>query len=103
MRQRNEDITPLVDQGFEILVDGKRVRVSEGETVLSAMLAVGLRQIMKNDHSVTSGAYCGMGICHCCHVTIDGKYKCRACKTVVKAGMNVKTQDNRFENIGIPS
>jgi hydrogen cyanide synthase HcnA len=103
MQQRNEDITPLVDSGFEIFVDEKRVNVSEGETVLSAMFAVGIRMIMKNDHEVTSGAYCGMGVCHCCHVTIDGKYKQRACKTQVKEGMQVKTRDNRFENIGIKS
>ena len=56
---------------------------------------------MKNDHNQISGAYCGMGICHCCHVKVDNKYKQRACQTLVKPEMEIQTLANRFSEEGI--
>ncbi len=101
MQQRNGDITPLTGRSFEILINEEPVKVVEGETILSAMFSMGIRNIMSNDHRVACGAYCGMGVCHCCHVKVDGKYKQRACKTVVKQGMEVVTKANRFQDVGI--
>lgn len=101
MLSRHADITPLVGKTYTIEVDGAQVEAAEGETVLSAVMAIGKKQVMCNDHTETCGAYCGMGICHCCHVTVDGKYKQRACRTLVQDGMQIKTQSNRFKDVGI--
>ena len=63
---RSQDITHCVDQPFVIFVDGQPIKAIEGESILSALLASDIRQLMQNDYGKHSGAYCGMGVCHCC-------------------------------------
>ncbi len=91
---RSQDITGAVKQPFTINVDEVPIPAFEGESVLSALLASNIRQVMRNDFGVVSGAYCGMGVCHCCSVYIDGKHKQRACQTIVRPGMQIQTQRN---------
>ena len=92
--KRNQDITKVLDKPFTINVDGKTIPAVEGESVLSALLASNIRQLMKNDYGAESGAYCGMGVCHCCLLHIDGRHKQRACQTIVKPDMKVETSRN---------
>ncbi|GHB45954.1 hypothetical protein GCM10007094_39070 [Pseudovibrio japonicus] len=92
--KREQDITKTVDRPFTINVDGVPLPALEGESVLSALLASDIRQLMKSDYGSLSGAYCGMGVCHCCLLHIDGKHKQRACQTIVKPGMRIQTQRN---------
>lgn len=94
LKIRKQDITSAVDKPFSIRVDGRAIEAIEGESVLSALLAANIRQLMKNDYGTESGAYCGMGVCHCCLLHIDGKHKQRACQTVVKPDMNISTGHN---------
>ena len=63
--------------------------------MLSVLNAVGVRQLSPNDHGEMKGAYCGMGVCYCCLVKIDGRHKRRACQTLVQPGMSVETGTNR--------
>jgi len=93
---RKFDIEPLSDPNLTIYVNGQPVSAAIGETVLTVIQAVGIRQVTRNDHDQISGAYCGMGICQCCLVKIDGRHKRRACQTVVRDGMTVQTQVNRI-------
>ncbi|XLM21837.1 cyanide-forming glycine dehydrogenase subunit HcnA, partial [Chromobacterium piscinae] len=72
-----------------------------GETVLSVLNAVGLRRLSRNDNQQIAGSYCGMGVCHCCQVRIDGRHKRRACQTVVRPGMKVETASNRLNTEGL--
>ena len=99
--QRSRDITPLEDESFDIFVDGEAINAVPGETVLGVMMAAGKRQLMQNDHQKVCGAYCGMGVCHCCHVKINNRYKQRACQTPVEAGMKITTNCNRIQEIGV--
>ncbi|PWB32263.1 (2Fe-2S)-binding protein [Pseudomonas sp. SDI] len=92
---RSLDIQPLQGADMTILLDGKAVAAAAGETVLSVLHAVGQRQIGRNDHGQVSGAFCGMGVCQCCLVAINGRPKRRACQTVVQPGMQVDTLVNR--------
>ncbi|HEK0904000.1 TPA: cyanide-forming glycine dehydrogenase subunit HcnA, partial [Pseudomonas aeruginosa] len=78
-------------------LNGQPVAAAAGETVLNVLNAVGLRRLARNDHGQASGAFCGMGVCHCCLVAIDGRPKRRACQTVVRPGMRVETESNRFD------
>jgi hydrogen cyanide synthase HcnA len=98
---RISDITPIEDETFLIKIDGSNVDAALGETVLSVMMAAGKRQIMVNDHQISCGAYCGMGICHSCHVKINGRYKQRACQTIVEPNMDINTNANKFQDIGV--
>lgn len=96
MMERILDIQPLAADQLSLHINGTPVTAAAGETVLSVLNAVGLRQLARNDHGQLSGAYCGMGVCHCCLVAIDGRPKRRACQTVVRDGMRVETQVNRI-------
>ncbi|QUJ66302.1 (2Fe-2S)-binding protein [Photobacterium sp. GJ3] len=92
---RKQDITPILDETFRIRVDETEVDAVPGESVLSTLLANEFRRIMKNDYGQSSGAFCGMGVCHCCMVSINGRHKKRACQTIVQPGMEVSTCRNR--------
>ena len=85
--ERTLDIQPLPAEQIPLSINGTAVTAAPGETVLSVLNAVGVRQLALNDHGQVSGAFCGMGVCHCCLVAIDGQ-------TLVRAGMRVETQVN---------
>ena len=94
--ERTFDIQPLVQADMTVHINGQPVTAAIGETVLSVIQSLGLRQIARNDHNQISGAYCGMGVCQCCLVRINGRHKRRACQTVVRDGMQIQTQVNRI-------
>jgi hydrogen cyanide synthase HcnA len=94
--RRKFDIQPLKRADMTVRLDGQAVDAAEGETVLTVIQALGLRQVARNDHNQISGAYCGMGICQCCLVKIDGRHKRRACQTLVRPGMQIETRANRI-------
>lgn len=93
--ERTFDIQPLVQADMTVHINGQAVSAGIGETVLSVIQSLGVRQIARNDHDQISGAYCGMGVCQCCLVKINGRHKRRACQTVVRDGMQIETQVNR--------
>ncbi|MDM8194526.1 (2Fe-2S)-binding protein [Pseudomonas koreensis] len=93
--ERTFDIQPLVQADMTVHINGQTVSAAIGETVLSVIQSLGVRQIARNDHGQISGAYCGMGVCQCCLVKINGRHKRRACQTVVRDGMQIETQVNR--------
>lgn len=93
---RTFDVQPLAQADMTVHINGQAVDAAIGETVLSVIQALGMRQIARNDHEQISGAYCGMGVCQCCLVKIDGRHKRRACQTVVRDGMQIETQANRI-------
>lgn len=90
------DIQPLQQADMTIQINGQPVSAAIGETVLTVIQSLGMRQVARNDHDQVSGAYCGMGVCHCCLVKIDGRHKRRACQTLVRPGMQVDTAVNRI-------
>ena len=92
--ERTLDIQPLPAEQIPLSINGKAVTAAPGETVLSVLNAVGVRQLALNAHGQVSGAFCGMGVCHCCLVAIDGRPKRRACQTLVRAGMRIETRVN---------
>lgn len=93
---REHDIQPLSGAQLNIFLNGQPVAAAAGETVLGVLQAVGVRQLARNDHGQVAGAFCGMGVCQCCLVAIDGRPKRRACQTLVKHGMRVDTLVNRI-------
>ncbi len=78
----------------EITVDGKTIPAYEGEPILSALLASGIRV---NRYTVKRheprGLFCGIGQCSDCSMIVDGQANVRTCITPVKAGMVIQTQD----------
>jgi len=94
--ERTFDIQPLTQADMTVHINGQPVSAAIGETVLSVIQSLGVRQVARNDHNQISGAYCGMGVCQCCLVKINGRHKRRACQTVVRDGMLIETQVNRI-------
>ncbi len=94
--ERTFDIQPLAQADMTVHINGQPVTAAIGETVLSVIQSLGVRQVARNDHNQISGAYCGMGVCQCCLVKINGRHKRRACQTVVRDGMHIETQTNRI-------
>ncbi|WP_223537833.1 (2Fe-2S)-binding protein [Pseudomonas sp. GL-B-16] len=93
---RTFDIQPLARADMTVRINGQAVGAAIGETVLTVIQSLGIRQVARNDHDQVSGAYCGMGVCQCCLVKIDGRHKRRACQTIVREGMNIETRANRI-------
>ncbi len=76
-----------------IFIEGRAVRVPEGETVAAAVLAYGLESVRTTPVSGKPRLpYCLMGICFECLMEIDGVPNSQACMTRVREGMRVERQ-----------
>jgi D-hydroxyproline dehydrogenase subunit gamma len=72
-------------------VDGVAVAVSAGMSVAAALARA---DILRTRRSVTGQArfaFCGMGVCQECRVTIDGVPHRLACQEFCRPGMNIVT------------
>ena len=77
-----------------ITVDGQRIPAREGEPILSALLASGIKvQNISAKHHEPRGYFCGIGRCTNCVMTVTGDPNERTCVTPVEDGMIVETQD----------
>ena len=86
---------PSTRQGEETLsftFEGRRVVAHEGETVMAALISQDELVHSFAKDGAPRGPYCGMGVCHDCIVTIDGRAGMRGCLTKVTAGMVVQRQ-----------
>ena len=90
----------LGDKGATLVlkVDGQEIRAREGDTVATALLVAGVRQIRTTPVSGAPRApYCLMGVCFDCLVTIDGVGSRQGCLVPVQEGMKVETQIGKRE------
>jgi NADH dehydrogenase/NADH:ubiquinone oxidoreductase subunit G len=72
-------------------VDGRDIDALEGDTLLVAMLAAGLRLRVSEFGDGDRAGFCLMGACQDCWVwTTDGQ-RLQACTTTVCSGMSVST------------
>lgn len=102
-KKRTNDvlIQGLKTQGrtVHITVDGASVEGFLGESILSVLFAIGKIAISQNDRGAVSGAYCGMGICYCCTVEVNGQEKVRACKKKIEEAMVICTRKNLWTEL----
>ncbi|MGJ3507924.1 (2Fe-2S)-binding protein [Enemella sp. A6] len=77
-------------QGF-IVVDGRRVPIAPGDTVLAAMVCDGAATTGTRADGSPRGWFCNMGTCYECAVTIDGEPLARACLVPAEHDMRVTT------------
>jgi predicted molibdopterin-dependent oxidoreductase YjgC len=77
----------------EILVDGRTVRAIDGQSVAGALHQAGIDVLRRNPATGEQrGAFCGMGVCFECELSIDGAAGQRACLAHVQAGMRIETE-----------
>lgn len=73
--------------------DGEPMTGREGETLLPALLASGIRVLRSMpEFGDPRGGYCLVGRCSDCQVIVDGAPNVRACLTPVRDGMAVRMQ-----------
>jgi predicted molibdopterin-dependent oxidoreductase YjgC len=74
-----------------IAINGTSLNVSADSTVAAALVASGFPSFRKSVTGEPRGPLCGMGICFECRVTVDGEPHIRACQTLCRDGMDVRT------------
>ncbi len=81
---------------IEFLYNGKRVTGLKSDTIASALHNLGIRKL---SHSIEKkrarGFYCAIGNCASCNMIVNGVPNVRTCVTLLKEGMDVKTQPNK--------
>ena len=77
---------------FQISVEGVQIVVPGGITVAAALMNAGV-PIRASLSDEPRAALCGMGICHDCRITIDGRAHQRSCMTPVAPGMVITRDD----------
>jgi predicted molibdopterin-dependent oxidoreductase YjgC len=71
--------------------NGETLSAPEGETLAAALYAQGRRTLrVSRDDGGPRGAFCFMGVCQECVVSIDGKLT-EACRTPVHEGLVVES------------
>jgi len=84
------------EASVSFMVDGRCIRAAPGDSVSTALLCAGYSALRLTAVSgVPRGAYCGMGVCFDCLVTIDGEGNRQACLTTVREGMRVEIRTGR--------
>ena len=85
------DLPPATAVSFTF--DGEPITGRSGEPLLPALLAAGVRVLRTMPESGDPrGGYCLVGRCADCQVIVDGIPGVRACLTLIRDGMNVRTQ-----------
>ena len=88
MRLVHKTIHPT-GRPISISSDGTLVPALEGETIAAALSAADIVAFRRTASGAARGLHCGMGACHDCIVTVDGRIGQRACMTKVADGMAV--------------
>jgi NADH dehydrogenase/NADH:ubiquinone oxidoreductase subunit G len=85
-------IAPFTGAPVRILVDGREVEARDGESVLTAILAVSghVRELDSNGEK--RAGFCLMGACQDCWVWFADAPRGRACTTPVRDGLQVFTR-----------
>lgn len=76
-----------------VRIDGRDLHCPEGLSLAALFLERGLGPLRHTArHGRPRGLFCGMGVCHDCSVTVDGRPGVRACVETVRDGMVVETR-----------
>jgi NADPH-dependent 2,4-dienoyl-CoA reductase/sulfur reductase-like enzyme len=90
MRLTHPSIQPA-GQSITFQFDGQTIKALEGETIAAALSAVGITTFRHTPSGAPRGAFCGMGACYDCVVTVDDRIRQRACMTPAVDGMTVSS------------
>jgi len=81
--------------------NGNLVYGYEGDTVASALHALGIKVLSRSIHKKRArGFYCAIGNCASCNMVVNGKPNVRTCITPLEAMMDVKNQEGKGQVYG---
>ncbi len=72
---------------IHIKINGESVTVAAHSSVAAAL--AGRPNRLSVGEAAPRAAFCGMGVCFECRVTIDGQSQQRACQVLVREGMEI--------------
>lgn len=72
--------------------NGTAIDAEESDSIAAALTAAGETRLGARRSGAPRGAFCGMGVCQDCLVTIDGVRSRRACMVKVTEGMKIEAQ-----------
>jgi predicted molibdopterin-dependent oxidoreductase YjgC len=82
------------DRSIVLKIDGRDIAVPRGTLVAAALeMAVPGRGGHVSPGGMRRLAFCGMGVCGECRVTIDGRPHRLGCQVVCAAGMEIRSDD----------
>jgi len=91
MRLKHPDMRPA-GAPVHIRFDGAEIEALPGETIAAALAAADIVTLRRTRSGAPRGAFCGMGACFDCLVTVNGRPNQRACLTKVAPGMEVRSE-----------
>lgn len=74
-----------------IEVNGRQLRVAAGTSVAASLFQAGEFRFRSSVAGEPRAAFCGMGVCFECRVTIDGRPYSRSCQIAARDGMVIRT------------
>lgn len=74
-----------------LYIDDAALSVAAGTSVMAAIALNGSLVTRRSVGGELRGPLCGMGVCHECRVSIDGRAHRLACQTLCAPGMRVRT------------
>ncbi len=78
--------------------DGKKIKAFNGETVIAALYAAGIKTYSKSvRYGRPRGFFCGIGKCSSCLMRVNGIPHTRICVTPVENGMKIEYEKGRGE------
>jgi glycine/D-amino acid oxidase-like deaminating enzyme len=80
------------NQEISFRFDGETLSARAGDTIAATLVSHGLLTQGTAKNGEPRGIFCGMGVCHDCLVTVDGRTAIRACMTKVADGMVIARQ-----------
>jgi len=89
----------IINDKVIVTINGNPISAYQGESLLATLFSLKIRDFSLNDHGKLQGAYCGMGVCYCCMVNINGRNKQRACQHTIEPGMTIDTCSNHFTTL----
>ncbi|WP_309493459.1 FAD-dependent oxidoreductase [Candidatus Hecatella orcuttiae] len=86
---------------IKFFFDGREIEAYEGETITAALYAAGIRQLTESlKYRRPRGFFCAIGKCSSCLAQVDGVSNVKTCVTLVKEGMDVRSQKRKFSLLG---
>jgi hypothetical protein len=83
--------TSMGGERVPVIVDGQPIDVAPGTLVCAALeIAAPSRGARVSPGGTRRQAFCGMGVCGECRVTIDGRAHRLGCQVVCAAGMEIR-------------
>jgi predicted molibdopterin-dependent oxidoreductase YjgC len=77
--------------GITLKIDAHAISVAPGISVAAAIAMAGSAITRRSVGGAARAPLCGMGVCHECRVTIDGRPHQLSCQTLCADGMQVQT------------